>query len=158
MSWAVVLSGYPAPSVIPDVVAVPPAHIAEKICGGARCAVVAFLDRDADRVYVDERMDVESNTQAQGYLVHEFVHHLQRQAGKLHAGMSCAGRQALEREAYGVQLRFLSESGEAGGAPATALGLLDFACSESPAPVPGKPQPGDAASRTKSLPSQETPR
>ncbi|MGE3772710.1 MAG: hypothetical protein AB7I32_07270, partial [Gammaproteobacteria bacterium] len=118
MSWAVVLSGYPTPAAIPEVVAVPPARIAAEVCGGARCAAVAWLDPHADRIYVDERIDLERDTQAQSYLVHEFVHHLQRQAGKLRAGLDCAGRLALDREAYGVQLRFLTESGEGGGAPA----------------------------------------
>lgn len=141
MSWAVVLSGYPSPTAIPDVVPVPAARIRAEVCGGAPCAAVAWLDSQDDRVYVDERINLERDTQAQGYLVHEFVHHLQRQSGKLRVGLDCKGRLALEREAYGVQLRFLTESGDAGGAPAAALSLLEFSCRDAPAAGSVPPPP-----------------
>lgn len=128
MSWAVLLSGYPQPPAIPEVVAIPGRQIEAQICGGKPCAAIAFLAPDADRIYLDDRVDLEHNTQAQGFVVHEMVHQLQRVAGKMSGSMSCQERMMLEREAYVVQAQFLMESGESSGPAASALQMLQFMC------------------------------
>jgi hypothetical protein len=129
LSWAVTLSGYPAPGVVPEVTPIPPGELHQKVCKGAPCSALAVLLPGEDRILVDERLDLEQDTEAQSLLVHEFVHFLQRRAGKMdEPDMSCEQRIGLEREAYIVQSRFAAEHGSGSQTAAMALELLPRVC------------------------------
>jgi len=156
LSWAVTLSEYPAPEHPPAVVALPPEQLHQRVCGDVRpCAVLALLVPAADEVLIDARLDIENDTEAQSLLVHEFVHYLQRLAGRMDAGdMSCEERVALEREAYLVQARFAAEHGSGSRVAAMAVGLLPRICEKPGAllehlphaalgspPAPSSPEP-----------------
>ncbi len=137
LSWAVTLSGYPPPGIVPEVTPIPPAELHQRVCKGAPCAALAMLLPDEDRILVDERLNLEHDTEAQGLLVHEFVHFLQRRAGKMdRTDLSCEERMSLEREAYIVQARFAAEHGSGSQTAAAALELLPRVCAK-PGAVPG---------------------
>lgn len=140
LAWAVTLSGYPPPGAIPEITAIPSSQLHERVCPGAPCSVLAVLLPDEDRILVDDRLDLEQDTEAQSLLVHEFVHFLQRRAGKMEqADMTCEQRIGLEREAYVVQSRFAAEHGSGSQTAAMALGLLPHVCAKPGAFVEGLP-------------------
>ncbi|MFI7716752.1 hypothetical protein ACIAN7_19590, partial [Acinetobacter baumannii] len=62
-------------------------------------------------VYVDDRLDLSQNLAARSFVVHEVVHFLHLQAGKLSPDMTCEARLNLEKEAYEVQNAFLAQNG-----------------------------------------------
>jgi hypothetical protein len=119
LSWAVTLSGYPAPSQPPEVVGVPHAFFVEKACGGRECKVYGWY-AGGKNIYLDERMDPQGQLLASSVVVHEMVHYLQglsRNGGMPAKGAafgelpSCADAIDMEREAYGVQREFLLRYG-----------------------------------------------
>lgn len=119
LSWAVTLSGYPAPSQAPEVVRVPHAFFVEKACGGRECKVYGWY-AGGKKIYLDERMDPQEKLLASSVVVHEMVHYLQglsRNGGAPAKGAafgelpSCADAIDMEREAYGVQREFLLRYG-----------------------------------------------
>ncbi|MGQ0580209.1 MAG: DUF6647 family protein [Betaproteobacteria bacterium] len=102
------ISGYPSPDVLPQIHRVSVAEMQQKICGGRNCAVKAFYHPEWG-VYVDEGLDIESNTFDRSILLHELVHHLQKTTGKFDAVPNfCVRRNAQELEAYNIQNRYLS--------------------------------------------------
>lgn len=119
LSWAVTLSGYPAPAQPPEVVKVPHSFFVEKACGGRECKVYGWY-AGGEKLYLDERMDPQQSLLAASVVVHEMVHYLQgisRHEGVPANGAafgerpSCADAIAMEREAYGVQREFLLRYG-----------------------------------------------
>jgi hypothetical protein len=119
LSWAVTLSGYPAPSQPPEVVTVPHAFFVANACGGRECKVYGWY-AGGKKIYLDERMDPQGQLLASSVVVHEMVHYLQglsRNGGVPAKGAafgelpSCADAIEMEREAYGVQREFLLRYG-----------------------------------------------
>jgi hypothetical protein len=119
LSWAVTLSGYPAPSQPPEVVKVPHAFFVTNACGGRECKVYGWY-AGGKKIYLDERMDPQAQLLASSVVVHEMVHYLQglsRNGGVPAKGaaygelLSCTDAVAMEREAYGVQREFLHRYG-----------------------------------------------
>jgi hypothetical protein len=110
MSWAVTLSGYSAPGLMPEVKMVPHAYLVEKACNGRECKVLGWFP-PGETIYVDARLDPQDDLFATSILVHEMVHYLQQQSGKYAGPHSCANSLAMEREAYGVQREFLLRYG-----------------------------------------------
>ena len=43
LSWAVTLSGYPAPTVSPDVVPASQRYLMDEACGGRECEVMGWF-------------------------------------------------------------------------------------------------------------------
>jgi len=111
LSWAVVLSGYPAPAVSPQVTFVSHQQLTKMACGGAECKVIGFHPPGSNRVYIDNRLHPEKSTFAASIVVHEFVHYLQQSGGKFALHYSCDDALEMEREAYYVQSRFLEAHG-----------------------------------------------
>jgi hypothetical protein len=119
LSWAVTLSGYPAPAVPPEVVRVPHSFFVEKACGSQECKVFGWY-AGGRSLYLDERMDPEQDLLAASVVVHEMVHYLQ---GIAHEGIAspsgaafgepppCTQAIDMERQAYAVQREFLHRYG-----------------------------------------------
>lgn len=119
LSWAVTLSGYPAPAQPPEVVKVPHSFFVENACAGQECKVYGWYAGGRE-LYVDERMDAKNNLLAASVVVHEMVHYLQgisRNGGVPSKGAAfgernvCSDAIDMEREAYGAQREFLLRYG-----------------------------------------------
>ena len=111
LSWAVVLSGYPAPTDSPEVAFVSHQELTAMACNGTECKVVGFHPPGSRRVYIDNRLDPVESTFAASIIVHEFVHYLQQSGGKFALKYSCNDALEMEREAYYVQSRFMEAHG-----------------------------------------------
>ena len=61
-------------------------------------------------IYIDNRVDPKRNIVAKGILLHELVHHVQREARGGNAE-SCAEWLQRERQAYRIQAQWLFENG-----------------------------------------------
>lgn len=111
LSWAVTLSGYPMPDHPPKVISVSHAYLVDHACAGRECKVMGWFP-PGRAIYVDDRLRPADSMLAASILVHEMVHHLQHEAGRIDpAKWSCENALALEREAYGVQREFLRRYG-----------------------------------------------
>jgi hypothetical protein len=85
-----------------------PATLQQKMCGKP-CKVLAWYGPDAV-IYIDNRVDPERNIFARGILLHELVHHVQRQAMGGNAG-TCGEWLRRERQAYRIQAKWLFDHG-----------------------------------------------
>ena len=92
LSWAVFLSGYPAPSVLPIIQYESHEYFVENVCGGRECRVIGFY-ADAGIIYIDELHKDDTSL-----VVHELTHFLQDKDME-----PCA----REREAYHVQQQYI---------------------------------------------------
>lgn len=119
LSWAVTLSGYPAPAQMPEVISVPHSFFVANACAGHECKVYGWY-AGGSKLYVDERMDPQAEIVAASVVVHEMVHYLQgisRNGGLPAKGAAysenpgCSAAIDMEREAYGVQREFLLRYG-----------------------------------------------
>lgn len=123
LSWAVTLSGFPAPPNIPDIVAVPHAFFVANACGGNECRVYGWY-AGGNNLYIDDRMDPQGNIVHASVVVHEMVHYLQGIArygvvplanatnGVAYSDKPlCSATIDMEHEAYGVQREFLLRYG-----------------------------------------------
>jgi hypothetical protein len=111
LSWAVTLSGYGMPEHHADVVKVSHAYLVDRACAGRECKVMGWFP-PGQTIYLDERLNPQDNLLAASILVHEMVHHLQHEAGKIRPEKwSCENSIQLEREAYAIQREFLLRYG-----------------------------------------------
>jgi hypothetical protein len=111
--WAVTLTGYEQPVDLPVVEAVSHQQLVKTLCEDQFCTAVAYYDTDTHIIYYDERMQLEQDQSARGFIIHEMVHYLQDLNGELvPAEMSCEQRIEKEQEAYRVQQYFLREHRE----------------------------------------------
>lgn len=119
LSWAITLSGYPAPAEPPVVVARPHAFFVEQACNGQPCKVLGWY-AGGRNVYIDETMDPENSLFASSIVVHEMVHYLQgvaRGDDALASGAafsvapSCEQSVTWEHEAYAVQREYILRYG-----------------------------------------------
>lgn len=118
LSWAVTLSGYPAPSQPPEIVKVPHSFFVDNACGGQECKVYGWY-AGGRKLYLDERMDPDRDLLAASVVVHEMVHYLQYLArkgampanGAAFGEPVCPDAIAMEREAYAAQREFLLRYG-----------------------------------------------
>jgi hypothetical protein len=119
LSWAVTLSGYPAPAEPPVVVLEPHAFFVEQACNNQPCKVLGWY-AGGRNVYVDETMDPENSLFASSIVVHEMVHYLQgvaRGDSALVTGAaftntpSCEQSVHWENEAYAVQREYILRYG-----------------------------------------------
>ena len=107
MSWAVLLSGYPAPDKMPNTMLVKHQFLERSACGNKPCGVLAWFD-GKQTIYLDDRLNLD-NTADKSIVVHEDMHYLQHSSGKF--GASCQDAMKQEREAYAVQQEFLVRHG-----------------------------------------------
>jgi hypothetical protein len=110
MSWAVTLSGYSLPDTPPDIAAVSHSYLVEHACGGRECKVMGWFP-PGHTIFLDKRLNPKVSLYASSILVHEMVHYLQHQSGRLNAPFSCETAIELEREAYAVQQEYLTRYG-----------------------------------------------
>jgi hypothetical protein len=122
LSWAVMLSGYPAPAEAPRVARVSHAFFVENACAGRECKVWGWY-AGGNVLYIDSRLDPANDLLASSVIVHEMTHYLQAKAGKLqHRGAAALADSAqvtldckltidLEHEAYAVQQAYLVRYG-----------------------------------------------
>ena len=110
MSWAVTLSGLPAPERMPEIVPVPHGYLVQAACNGRECKVMGWFP-PGETIYLDDRLDPGENLHASSVVVHEMVHYLQHQAHDRAQPFDCASTIALERQAYGVQREYLLRYG-----------------------------------------------
>jgi hypothetical protein len=111
LSWAVTLSGYPMPDQPAEVKTVSHAYLVEHACNGRECKVLGWFP-PGRTIYVDNRLNPADSLLAASIIVHEMVHHLQHEAGRIDpAKWSCENAIALEREAYAIQREFLLRYG-----------------------------------------------
>jgi hypothetical protein len=109
MSWAVTLSGYPAPAQMPEIVKVPHSYLVQAACNGRECKVMGWFP-PGKTIYLDERLDPQNNLHASSVVVHEMVHYLQHLA-RGEQPHECANSIAMEREAYQVQRDYIVRYG-----------------------------------------------
>lgn len=109
MSWAVTLSGYPAPDHLPAIIRVPHSEMVHLACNDHDCKVLGWHP-PGDTIYLDNRLDLTGDTFADSILVHEMVHFLQEKAGAFELG--CQGSIGAERQAYAVQREFMVRYGD----------------------------------------------
>lgn len=118
MNWAVRLSKYPAPHVMPEVRYVSQQFFDEHACGGHKCSVWGWYPNTGSNViYVHERFRALLNdgsdptsVLAASIVVHEFVHYLQA-ASRGFSPYDCQHALLLEREAYQAQTAYLVSYG-----------------------------------------------
>ena len=108
LSWASLLSGYPAPEVSPAIRFEPHSFFVERVCGGRDCRVVGWYNDD-NVIYIDEKHRDDDSTFAASLVVHELVHYLQHQSGEFDSH-SCEDSLRREREAYRVQNRYIVDA------------------------------------------------
>lgn len=108
LSWAVHLTGYPAPLHPPEVEFKVHAFFVENACGGRDCDAVGWYN-DKDIVYLDERLRDRDDVFVNSITVHEFVHYLQDLSGKYDSN-SCADQIIRERDAYAYQRSYVAEA------------------------------------------------
>jgi hypothetical protein len=104
------LAGYPAPQELPEVHLVSQSWIQAEVCVKS-CRVPAFYD-PARGVFIDEKLDLKSDSFSRSILLHELVHHLQPSSGRFELLPSeCERRNAEELEAYAIQNKYLAYVG-----------------------------------------------
>ena len=119
LSWAVTLSGYPAPAEPPNVVVEPHAFFVHRACNDRECKVLGWYAGGRD-LYIDESLDPQNSLFASSIVVHEMVHYLQGVArgASTHDGgaafdsvPSCRQFVHWEFEAYAVQREYILRYG-----------------------------------------------
>ncbi len=137
MSWAVSLSGYPAPAAMPEVVMVPHATLVEKACGGRECKVLGWFP-PGNAIYLDNRLKPERDLYASSILVHEMVHYLQYTSSNHAQPYTCQSLLSMEREAYGAQREFFVRYGvyQPVGASMHQVGCPQVTAQQADAVVP----------------------
>ncbi|HAO25357.1 MULTISPECIES: hypothetical protein [unclassified Methylophaga] len=127
--WAVTLTGYQQPVDLPVVEAVSHQQLVKTLCEDQFCTAVAYYDTDTQIIYYDERMQLEQDQSARGFIIHEMVHYLQDLNGELvPSEMSCEQRIEKEQEAYRVQQYFLQEHKEPTFQIDLAVAVLSNVC------------------------------
>lgn len=112
MSWAVTLSGYPAPDHLPEVVLVSHHELMHAACNDQDCQVLGWFP-PGERIYLDDRLLPLDRTYSSAVVVHEMVHYLQQRSGHFpHArDGDCQEILAMEYEAYQAQRDFFMRYG-----------------------------------------------
>ncbi len=130
------LSGYPPPTVAPQVHRVPQAEISQQFCNSP-CQIKAVYDPTLG-VFIDETLDVKNNLFARSILLHELVHHAQSVSGRFDLGDSsaCSRRNTAEQEAYFIQNRYLMEMNDGHRVAMTGWAAR---CDEREVPTPKRP-------------------
>jgi hypothetical protein len=68
MSWAITLSGYPAPASMPEIVKLPNAGLVQKACGGRACKVLGWFP-PGKTTYINDRLDPQRDLGASSIVV-----------------------------------------------------------------------------------------
>lgn len=109
LSWVMHLSAYAGVEGCPEMVPVSHEWLEEHACYGESCDVLGWYPGGGEKIYLDERLDLENNTVHASIALHELVHWVQGVEGTLTE--SCESSVAAEREAYLIQRTFLEHYG-----------------------------------------------
>lgn len=99
------LSKYPRPAAAPEIRRVPPEKIQEMACAG-KCGALATY-RPGEGIYLDERLEPETNLFDRSILLHELVHYAQDMSNEWGDMQPCQRWYHREIEAYAIQKTFL---------------------------------------------------
>jgi hypothetical protein len=132
------LSKYPRPETAPEIRRVARERIAELACPGP-CGVRAIY-LPGEGIFIDERMQPETDLFDRSVLLHELVHYVQDLANERGDMEPCGRWHFRELEAYAIQKRFLLLSGSQKG--------VGYSGSTTPCDRPAAPEgAGGAGSR-----------
>ena len=107
LSWTVHLSSYPHPGETPEIIFKPHPFFVDTACNGnEKCDVVAWYNNEGI-IFMDNRLEGNTDAFTRSVVVHELVHYLQDISGK-HGEMDCDLYAKREREAYSVQKQYLN--------------------------------------------------
>lgn len=110
LSWAVTLSGYPAPQQVPQVELVPHQYLVDQACSGHPCKVMGWFP-PGQTIYLDDRLAPLDGTYSSAVLLHELVHYLQQESHRYSSPYSCDDTIEMEHEAYAAQREFFLRYG-----------------------------------------------
>jgi hypothetical protein len=99
------LSKYHRPVALPEVIRVPHERIEAMVCK-AKCGALAAY-RPGEGIYLDERLNPETQLFDRSILLHELVHYLQDMSDALGGMRPCERWYQREQEAYAIQKIFL---------------------------------------------------
>lgn len=99
------LSKYPRPKTLPRIHRVPRAVIEDMVCAGECQALATY--RPGQGIFIDERMQPESNLFDRSVLLHELIHYVQDLANERGEMEDCKRWYYREQEAYAIQKQFL---------------------------------------------------
>jgi len=112
MQWASDYTGLPMPDTTPEIRMVPPQFFKDTICQAVdHCEaqgwspgpeVAERFGAESGVVYLDYTLDTEADPYARALLVHELVHHLQREAGAFGTVVSRNCVAFIQRESQAV--------------------------------------------------------
>jgi len=109
LSWAASLSHYPEPLRCPEIVNVDAVFMERK--AGTRSAF-GWYPSSGDKIYLDfNKLNKYSTTYRNSVIVHELVHWLQHENGRIDRESTCHELLLAEREAYGIQQEFIIRYG-----------------------------------------------
>lgn len=107
LSWTVHLSSYPHPGETPEIIFKSHPFFVDTACNGnEKCDVVAWYN-DEGSIFLDNRLEGNTDAFTRSVVVHELVHYLQDISGK-YSEMDCDLYAKREREAYSVQKQYLN--------------------------------------------------
>ena len=109
LTWITTHTNYPMPDQTPVVVLAPHAYIEQLACGEPCDALGVYPDGNV--IYIDDALQVDRNVCAKSVLLHELVHYLQDKNERFEDIPPMVRQMYREHEAYGVQKKFLAESG-----------------------------------------------
>lgn len=103
------LGGYAVPATPPDVIFVSNGWLESRACVGP-CPVYGWFP-PGSTIYLDDRLDPETDMVARGILLHEIVHYAQQESGRFAAFNHCVRFRKKEYEAYRVQYLWYARNG-----------------------------------------------
>lgn len=99
------LSKYPRPSTLPQLHRISHAQLEQMVCGGP-CAALAIY-RPGEGIYLDDKLQPETNLFHRSVLLHELVHYAQDLNNERSDMKPCSRWYYREQEAYAIQKTFL---------------------------------------------------
>ena len=111
LAWLNMHTGYAVPVKEPVIAFVPHSALEQMACRGP-CPVLGFY-ADENVVYLEDRLNLETNVCARSILLHELVHYLQDRTDRFADEEDPAVRwQLREMEAYRIQNYYLAMHGK----------------------------------------------
>ncbi len=108
LSWTVSLSSYNHPGEAPEILFKPHTFFVDVACNGnEKCNAVAWYNNNG-AIYLDERLEGNTDAFTRSVVVHELAHYLQDISGK-YPKMDCDRYAQREREAYSIQKQYLNK-------------------------------------------------
>ncbi|HET6160213.1 MAG TPA: hypothetical protein VFE34_17850 [Dongiaceae bacterium] len=118
-------TGYAIPGDPPHITTLPHAALAQRVCG-QECQVFGFTSPDGE-IILDEALHVGTDRVATSILVHELTHFLQIKSIARPGPIDCRIWNDREREAFGVQARWLRDSASSIQVFSLDIARLNFA-------------------------------